>query len=235
MTTGSGARSHRYNIGRNEHGTYCVPISSRHRPAARAILTGEVWEPDTIEFLKASCAGGDIVHAGAYFGDFLPALSQACAGTVWGFEPNPENYACALETARINGLGNVVLANAALGERPGAVTMVTEDRARQSLGGASRVAGEGDVLRGQEIQVRVVTVDDVVPPDRLVSIVQLDVEGFEAFALRGAILTVRRWRPILVLETLPEDEWFSENVLDLGYRVEGTVHENRILRCEARH
>jgi FkbM family methyltransferase len=234
MAAGGGARSDRYRIARNGYGSYCVPLSSRHRPAAWAILAGEVWEPDTISFLTASCAGGDVVHAGAYFGDFLPALSRACGGTVWGFEPNPESYTCAVETARLNDLRNVTLANAALGARPGEVAMVTRDRAGRSLGGASRVAGDGDGLDGHAITVRTVTVDDVVPAHRAVSVVHLDVEGFETFALRGAIRTVRRWRPTLVLETMPDDSWFSENILALGYRVEGAVHENQILRCEAR-
>jgi FkbM family methyltransferase len=230
----AGSSSKRWRVARNEHGRYCVPLASRHRPAADTILYGGVWEPDTINFLVENCADGDIVHAGAYFGDFLPALSRACTGTIWSFEPNPENYECAVETARLNGLRNVELMNAALGERSGEVTILTRDDEGLSLGGASRIVEERDRDKGGsllgEIVVRAATVDEVVSADRRVSIIHLDVEGFEAVALRGAILTVRRWRPFLVLESLPDDAWFVENVLDLGYRVEGTVDENTILR-----
>jgi hypothetical protein len=80
-------------IAYNKYGGYCVPLASRYRVAARKILAGEVWEPTTIEFLMSYGSHGDIVHAGAYFGDFLPALSRSCApgAKVWAFEPNPEN------------------------------------------------------------------------------------------------------------------------------------------------
>lgn len=84
-------------ISHNEYGKYCVPKSSSIRPAARKILSGEVYEPETIEFMRVNCGDGDVVHAGAYFGDFLPALSagMSAGGKVWAFEPNFENYYCA--------------------------------------------------------------------------------------------------------------------------------------------
>src|SRR5882672_2138462 len=106
---GSGDRVLQCRVSYNKYGGYCVPSSSVHRPAAQKILSGDVWEPDTIEFMVNHVGDGDIVHAGAYFGDFIPALSQACkpSAKLWTFEPNPENYRCALITIEINGLRNV--------------------------------------------------------------------------------------------------------------------------------
>jgi len=63
----------------NKYGGYCVPDSSRHRPAAKMVLANDVYEPKTIEFMRRECGSGDIIHAGTYFGDFLPALSSTCA------------------------------------------------------------------------------------------------------------------------------------------------------------
>ena len=53
---------------------------------------------------------------------------------------------------------------------------------------------------------------------RNVSIIQLDVEGFEQPALKGAMTTIARCRPILILETLADHTWFTERILCLGYR-----------------
>ena len=36
----------------NKFGRYAVPISSEHRPVPQTILRGEVWEPETLEFLS---------------------------------------------------------------------------------------------------------------------------------------------------------------------------------------
>src|SRR4051794_31263860 len=52
----------------NKYGGYCVPQSSSHRGAAQAILSGGVFEVDTIEFMIKNVGHGDIVHAGTYYG-----------------------------------------------------------------------------------------------------------------------------------------------------------------------
>lgn len=222
-------------IAYNPYGGYCVPLSARHRPAAQRIFDGQVWEPDTLAFLTSHATDGDIVHAGTFFGDFLPALSRACAPTarVWAFEPNSESYRCAQVTLGINGLQNVELLNAGLGERRGKLPMLVADPRGKALGGGSRIIAEPPdptAARHSEL-VSVVTVDDVVPADRSVSLIQLDVEGFEQPALAGALETIRRCKPILVLETVPADEhWLAENIVSLGYRVAGKVHGNTIWR-----
>lgn len=214
-------------------GGYCVPLASRHRRAAQLILRGELHEPETIDFLAARCGEGDVIHAGTYFGDFLPALSTALApgAAIWAFEPNPENYRCATITVQINGLQNVQLANAALGERRTMGRLLTNsDDDGRSLGGASRlVETEGGAGGAETVQVQVVTVDDTVSTDRAVSVIHLDVEGHERQALAGALRTILRCRPVLVLESVPDDAWLSENILALGYRVERRIETNTVL------
>jgi Methyltransferase FkbM domain len=76
-----------------------------------------------------------------------------------------------------------------------------------------------------------VTVDAILPANRPVSIVQLDVEGHEQYALTGALQTIRRSRPILILETLPDARWIEQNLAPLGYRQEAKVPDNFILTC----
>jgi hypothetical protein len=77
--------------------------------------------------------------------------------------------------------------------------------------------------------VQVVAVDDVVPEDRHVSILQLDVEGYEGPALQGALGTVERCRPTLVLETVPETDPVMDKLAGLGYRTQRSVNHNTVL------
>ena len=219
----------------NKYGGYCVPESSQHRPAARLVLDNDVYEPDTIEYMREECGSGDIIHAGTYFGDFLPALSSACAdgAIVWAFEPNRENYRCARITMEINEANNVRLMNAGLGEKHQYLRVETTDSGGRSLGGGSRiVSGRNMDERGTE-PVEIVAIDDVVGDDRTVAILQLDVEGHEKQALAGAIRTIRRCKPIIILEVLPgsdllESEWFSTNILNVGYREHAQLHGNKV-------
>jgi len=222
----------------NEYGGYCLPESSLHRSAARRILSGDVYEPQTIEFMRNNCSAGDIVHAGTYFGDFLPGLSQACSpgSRIWAFEPNPENFSCAQITVLINKLENVTLRNAGLGSAEDVLRMRTKDEGGRGLGGKSRIVDPEEFDPALDEEVRIVKIDDSIDCNRPVSIIQLDVEDHEKAALTGALDTIRRCLPILILEVrrgsdLLGSEWFATNVLSLGYTQTGTLHNNTVFQC----
>ena len=217
----------------NQFGMYCVPELAAHRPAAQAILTHRVWEPDTIDFMRRHCADGDIVHAGTFFGDFLPALSRALSpgAMVMAFEPVAENHQCAKVTVSLNALSNVSLTHAGLGAALVSMKMKTRDNRGRSLGGGSTIVSADSTEGDQDVVI--IRIDDSMRPDRRISIIQLDVEGHEKAALEGALQTIGRWLPILILEKLPgsnltSDEWFEEMILRLGYKPRGKLHENEV-------
>ena len=221
----------------NEYGAYCVPVSGLHRPAARHILAGDVWEHRTLAFLASHYTGGDIVHAGTFFGDFLPPLSQLAAdgALLWAFEPNPESHRCAGITIELNRLKNVRLTNAGLGDASGSGLLATADFSGMPLGGASRMmptAQDAWDARGSVgTEVPLVTIDESVPEDRTVSVIQLDVEHYEQRALTGGLRIIRRHRPILIVETVPEEAWLQQHLTPLGYRVVDRFHENVVFAC----
>lgn len=120
----------------NIFGRYCVPKSSQHRPASQAALRGEVWELETINFIQRHTGDGDVIHAGMFFGDFLPGLASAVVSDrkVYGFEPNIENYIAAQWTAVLNALSNVQLFNAGLGAERKRAFMRTTSEELKALG-----------------------------------------------------------------------------------------------------
>lgn len=222
----------------NRYGGYCVPWSSRHRPAAQRVLAHGVYEPDTIDFMCTHCGDGDIVHAGTFFGDFLPALSKAVApgARILAFEPNAENYRCARITVEINACANVTLSHAALGAGTGRLHLRTADADGVPLGGASHIVAGDSQEAGATQPVQVLRLDEAVGTGRPISLIQLDVEGYEQEALSGALGTIRRWRPVIILEIwahspLPESSWFRDNILSLGYRRTGNLHGNAVFEC----
>ena len=212
----------------NEYGKYCVPRSSLHRPTAKRILNGGIHEPLTIEFIRDNYSGGDIIHAGAYFGDMLPALSQIVGdlGKVWAFEPNRENYLCATKTIKLNRLRNVHLMNVGLGSYSDNLFLVVRDLAGKALGGGSRIWNSQPMVESfsqlQEFKMK--RIDDLIPLEREISIIHLDVEGYEFLAILGSMETIERNYPILILEGDHNSEW-----ADLGYRFLKKVHNNSVL------
>lgn len=237
----SNSRALQCTVSYNKYGGYCVPLSSQHRPAARKILARDVHEPATIEFILSNCGNGDIVHAGTYFGDFLPALSSGVTSNakVWAFEPNPENYRCARITLEINDIRNVALHNAGLGAKQGYSLIQTTDKNGHSLGGSSHIVEKDTAnIAGKAESVQILDIDGVVGSDRKVSIIQLDVEGYEKEALTGAIKTIKRCRPLVILEVLPNStlltsQWFSENILSLGYQKIACFDDNSVFLSQS--
>jgi FkbM family methyltransferase len=220
-------------VATNEYGTYCVPQASQHRPVAQAILLSRVWEEDTLDLVRDADLEGDIVHAGTFFGDFLPALarSRTNGALVWAFEPGGENFRCAERTVLLNDLHNVVLTHAALGSEPGTALLQTTNNDGVPLGGASRLLRDPmSAGAGPKEEVQVVAVDEVIGRDRRVAVIHFDVEGHERFALTGAMQTIERCRPLIVLETLPV-AWVAEELAPLGYESGGSIDGNVILRC----
>ncbi|MDA7423466.1 FkbM family methyltransferase [Thalassococcus lentus] len=224
-TTGTKAKP------QNEYGTYHVPEGLEGRPAAKAVLSGVPYEPDTLKFMRANAGDGDIIHAGMFFGDFLPALSTALAknAQLWGFEPNPGNFEAAEKTAKMNKLKNANLFNAALSNTSGQILFKTKDDKGKSLGGLSHfVQEDGDGVEAVDAMM----LDYVVPLDRKVSILQLDVEGHEKEAMKGAYHIINRWKPILVLEYFGQLHWINRNFRGLGYERIGKLHGNHVYAVE---
>jgi FkbM family methyltransferase len=215
----------------NAFGRYCVPKSSQHRPASQEVLRGRVWERETIEFMRRHALDRDVVHAGMFFGDFLPGLAPALSPgrKIFAFEPNPESFACAQWTALLNGLTNVDMRNAGLGEATKSALMRTLENGK-AIGGAShllRANGDYKSIQNDIIWVDVVTIDEILPPVADVGIIQLDVEGYEKYALIGGINTIRKDRPIIILENVPQDV-VDEFLIPIGYRRGDAINGNTI-------
>jgi FkbM family methyltransferase len=219
-----------YVQGENRYGRYCIPAESRHRPAAQAILAGDVWEPETTAFIAQQSRYGDVVTGGAYFGDMLPAAANG-GTTVYAAEPNPVNFAAAKLTLEANGIENVKLVHAGFGVKPGLAVIEVADRFGTPHGGGSWITSQLRIGRrgAERVSCSLVAIDDLVPTDHQVALVHLDVEGFESQALRGALQTIERCLPDLLLERRPRYGRAAGRLASLGYRVVAEMDGNTLL------
>lgn len=228
-------------IARNRLGQYCVPRESMHRPCAMTVMRGMVWEAATLGAIDTLYEGGDIVTAGAYFGDFLPFMARLAArhdAAVLAFEPNAVNFACATVTCAINTLSNCRLIRGGLGADSTSLTIKTHDDKGVPLGGGSRlVAGRAGSERARFDEIEIHTIDSHVSAQATVGLIQLDIEGHEMAALQGARDTIARCRPLLVLEAHGREDFTQEPMMkelaaDLGYRPIATHGQNRFFAAQ---
>ncbi|MCW3041134.1 MAG: FkbM family methyltransferase [Solirubrobacterales bacterium] len=167
---------------------------------AQLILSGELEVPVQEALRRTVPPGGTVYDVGANIGFFalLAARFAGDGGRVLAFEPVPAVADLVREAAQRSGLaGRVEVRTEAVARTKGAEELyVVADASWSHL--ASRGNPGGAV---ETITVPVTTLDDVLaggapPPD----VVKLDVEGSEGDVLRGAHDTLRRHRPVVVLE-----------------------------------
>ncbi len=111
---------------------------------------------------------------------------------IHAFEPAPDTYAAlARNVEEWGGSGQVHTSQVALSDRLERVSLGTE-RGRRSP--SRRVIGAVDIPT--------IRIDDLELPD--LAFFKLDVEGYEARALRGAKQTLLRFQPLVMFEDKPE-------------------------------
>lgn len=168
----------------------------RHRRwLDRKHRNGSVHEPATVAVLAALAPrlppGADVFDVGALFGYFsLVAASLLPDATIHAFEGNPSSVAITRA---------IVESNAALSPRVRTVPKAVSDRSALAVA----VDFHGLVLdegQGEEL-VDFVSVDDYTAESRSgPALLKIDVEGFQAKVVPGAMRTLATHRPVVALE-----------------------------------
>ncbi len=142
-----------------------------------------------------------VIDCGAWPGDMVGlarAAGQRIAGW-YAFEPDPQNHVALATVAREAGIEFAALFPCAVGESPGMVSFAA---------GSADASHAVDLATAAASLVPIVRVDDVVEAQRI-DMVKLDIEGFEAQALKGMARTLEKHRPRLCMAIYhkPADLW----------------------------
>jgi FkbM family methyltransferase len=146
--------------------------------------------------------GMNCIDAGAHIGLYSMVMAQS-GGEVWSFEPMPGTFALLNRNIQENGFeGRVHPTRAACHERAGEAKLYLP--AAADLGPAFiRPIEQAEDFPGAVMEVPMVTIDQIVPEEKRIGLVKMDIEGNEPFALRGMARILERDRPILFTEFLP--------------------------------
>lgn len=175
-----------------------------------------------LERAYAVCRGFAVaVQAGGNCGVWPLALADRFQ-QVYTFEPEPLNYQCLSENCK--GRTNVVVSNQALGYARTSVG-IGYPEGRDNMG-ACAVTPDGTIP--------LVRIDDLQLD--ACDLIQLDIEGFEVEALKGARQTIAAYHPVLMVEDKglsapygPSRGWSDTWGAELGYAVVDRVERDVIL------
>lgn len=170
------------------------------------------WKNDKDHFLKYVKNKNTIVQAGGNCGLYARFYGNYFE-TVYTFEPDPSNFSCLKLNCEDE---KYKIHNVALGEMPGKAKLKFPKKKFKN-------AGIWQVVLDDSGDVEVITIDSL--NLETCDLIHLDVETFEPFVLRGAIETIKKFYPVIILEC----GHGHEVVLDLGYTIKEKLTSDWVL------
>lgn len=183
-------------------------ICKPHSKVERQIINNGIYGPHILSFMVSFLSQESIIlDVGANIGAYTVPLAKTFPKTeVHAFEPNPYAIARLRRNIALNKLSNVRLYEMGLGDEP----CVLELNAFNSkdLGSSSFVSPQRAESESELIPVKVEKLDNIYAKGtQEVSLIKIDVQGFEFKVLKGACELISRNRPYILLEH--EDVNFS--------------------------
>jgi FkbM family methyltransferase len=181
-------------------------LNFRNDLGLAAFVSG-CFEPNEFALLSQLLEPGmTVLDGGANEGAYAVFLGALVGplGQVIAVEPSPRERERLQENARLNGMAHISLINAALAEQPGEVDLLLAEAAHAGQNTLGSFMYPGVAAAGS-VRVPATTIDLLVGTEGLMRLdmVKLDLEGAELRALTGAQETLRRWRPLVLLECAP--------------------------------
>ena len=188
-----------------------------------AIISSRLYEPHVTAVVRRELRPGDtFLDIGGNIGYFSMLASSIVgqSGKVITFEPNPQNLQLIYESQLRNGFVNQAIYPYAVSDQPGILRFTT-------VGSNGGVVTETSLDQNHYLLVQAAVIDDVLP-DQPITMVKIDIEAHEPFALRGMTKLLKKYRPKIVTEFHPwamegnnvdPPEEYLKQLEDFGYRL----------------
>ena len=172
----------------------------------------QFFEKDVLDHIgRQKQVNGVILDVGANIGNHSVFFAKFLhPSKVIAFEPDSENYAVLQKNAEnFNGL--IETEKLAIGPLNSEVGLFYDDNSKTNRG-MIRVGNVEELPienRFAENIVDMVTLDSYCREAQLenITIIKIDVEGFELGVLEGALHTIERWKPLLYIEILSMEQF----------------------------
>jgi FkbM family methyltransferase len=160
----------------------------------QVIVAGDKWERHSFDLLAEHIVPGSVVvEVGAHIGTHTVRIGELAGpwGRVYAFEPQRKIYRELHHNLALNGLTNVVAMRMAIGS--GATRVIEMNPTTPGNEGGTGVGAGGDAAELRSL--------DSFHFEQ-VSLLKIDVETYENEVLDGAVDTIRRNRPVILIEMM---------------------------------
>lgn len=160
----------------------------------------ELW---TVDFIATKCdelliPKKSVIHAGGNIGMYALEFSKSFE-MVYTFEPEKLNYEALVKNCGSN--EKIMHYRMALSNKNECIKMINQ---------CENHSGTWECNSSNDGTIPSIKIDQLCIPD--VSVINLDVEGYELFALEGAIETIKKCRPLISVENMDHCKRFGYNI-----------------------
>lgn len=203
---------------------FTMLVSASDQGIGRELRKYHIHEPILTRLLPSLIQkGSTILDIGANIGYYTLLFSRWVGheGLVVAVEPEPNNFSLLTLNLHLNGVHNVCLRQVAIGDHHGIATLYISDYSNWC---SLRAQNRG---KAQGIEVPLTTIDSIREElSRPISLIRMDIEGYEVHAIEGGIQTLQKDKPYLIVEVHPiqignsnEVRSFLNRLASLGYEV----------------
>ncbi|GHU11468.1 hypothetical protein FACS189449_02980 [Alphaproteobacteria bacterium] len=171
----------------------------------RALFVKGIYNPNQLVVVNSLLPkGGILVDAGANIGYSLLLASKAIEkkGRIVALEPSKRDFDRLQENVKINKLDDVIsVYRYAVSDKKGNADLMVADEERSSLNTLGTEFSVKGVEKLASENVETISIDELVFEKKIdkVDVLELDIEGSEDLALKGAMKTIERDHPAVVL------------------------------------
>ena len=139
------------------------------------------------------------IDCGSNFGFYsLFSASLSINNKIISLEASPQTYKDQKENIIINNFKNIQLLNLAVSEKDDQILKLTE-----SKNDWESSISHSDFDKIYETKIKTITIDTIINKNNITDfdlIIKLDIEGYEMYAIEGALKSIKNYNPLIIIE-----------------------------------
>lgn len=196
---------------------------------SNSIKNNQTWEPYLHDIFKKYINKNSIVvECGCHIGTHTLVLTSLCK-TFYGFEPMPDTYDILTKNIKLNNIDNAIIFKKGVADKESITNFSWIPYGNPGGSGLNNnPMGKPDwiISTNKNIEVKLTTID-LLKLDKL-DFIKIDVEGYETLVIEGAINTIKKYKPVIIMEVwknhygeidLNYTKNLFKNIIELGYDI----------------
>lgn len=159
--------------------------------------------PDSvIEYIK----GKDFLDVGSLYGDASLMFLQYEPSRIFAYEPVEQSYQNLLKTVQMNNPDKIFAIKKGIGDKIETMQIAIDT----TNAGASTLLNKLSTIETPDVEnIDISTIDEECL-DKNVGLIKMDIEGFEYYAIKGGLNTIKRDKPVLLISIYHTGKDFFE-------------------------